>query len=118
MRQTGTANIGSNLAQRGLLDSSLYPGALSNLEQNIAQTRNPMSDLYWQQALGLGQQAGNTIGNLSNIAMLRQLLGGSGGFGQGGGGFQWPGAMWDQYGNNPSPWSAPMRPPTYQWGFG
>src|SRR5712692_3848442 len=43
MRQAGTSNIGSNLAQRGLLDSSLYGGGLGQLEQYIAQSQNPMA---------------------------------------------------------------------------
>src|SRR2546426_727624 len=80
-RAAGTSNIGANLAQRGLLDSSLYSGSLAELEKQIAQARNPSADVQWGLAQGYGQGGAQTIGNLAQMYMLRQLFGNQGGFG-------------------------------------
>ena len=82
LRTAGTSNIGANLAQRGLLDSSLYTGALTDLERRIGEatagagTTGNVPEMLWQQALGLGQSGAGTIGNLAQIYMLNRLFGG------------------------------------------
>src|SRR3990167_7033530 len=82
LRREGTSNIGANLAQRGLLDSSLYTGALTDLEKRIGEaaagagTMGNVPEMLWQQALGLGQSGAGTIGNLAQIYMLQKLFGG------------------------------------------
>lgn len=103
-RESGTSNIMANLAERGLLDSSLLPGGLADLEKGISEARasgglmgNP-SDLLWQQALGLGQSGGSAVGNIVQLYMLRNLFGGgttpwtyaSDTMGGGGGGYWQP----------------------------
>ena len=86
LRTAGTSNIGANLAQRGLLDSSLYTGALTDLERRIGEataaggTTGNVPEMLWQQALGLGQSGSGTIGNLAQLYMLNRIFGGGGGF--------------------------------------
>jgi hypothetical protein len=112
MRQAGTSNIGSNLAQRGLLDSSLYGGGLGQLEQYIAQAQNPQAGQLWQQAQAYGQGGTQTLGNLAQMYQLQQMFGNRynqfPGMGIGGvGGFTGnPYAQWQpsQYGTMSPPW--------------
>ena len=86
LRTAGTSNIAANLAQRGLLDSSLYTGALTDLERRIGEaaagagTMGDVPGMLWQQALGLGQSGAGTIGNLAQLYMLQKLFGGGQGF--------------------------------------
>jgi hypothetical protein len=104
MRQAGTSNIGANLAQRGLLDSSLYGGGLGQLEQYIAQSQNPQAGQLWNMAQGYGQGGAQTLGNLAQMYQLKQMFGnqfpGMGGFTGN------PYASWQpsQYGTMSPPW--------------
>lgn len=81
LRREGTSNIKSQLATRGLLDSSLFPGALGELEKRIGEaaagagTMGDVPGMLWQGALGQGQSGSNLIGNVAEMYFLRQLLG-------------------------------------------
>lgn len=81
LRREGTSNIQAKLASRGLLDSSLFTGALAGLERGIGEatatagTAGDVPGLLAQQALGLGQSGAGLIGNLADIYMLQRLLG-------------------------------------------
>jgi len=77
-RASGTSNIGANLAQRGLLDSSLYSGSLAELEKQIAQAQNPAAGIQYGLAQGYGQGGAQTLGNLFQLWQLQQMFGGGG----------------------------------------
>ena len=93
-RASGTSNIGANLAQRGLLDSSLYSGSLAELEKQIAQAQNPAANVQYGLAAGYGQGGAQTLGNLYQLYQLQQMFGG--------GGTPW----------GTSGWQLPMTPPS------
>src|SRR6059036_614257 len=82
-RASGTSNIGANLAQRGLLDSSLYGGSLAELEKQIAQAQNPAAATQLGLAQGYGQGGAGIFQNLAQLYQLQQMFGN-----QGRGGFQ------------------------------
>lgn len=79
LRKAGTSNIGANLASRGLLDSSLYGGALADLEGKIGEasagTMGDVSGLLSRQAEGLSAGGAQGISNIAQLYMLQKLFG-------------------------------------------
>src|SRR2546426_12695090 len=73
-RASGTSNIGANLAQRGLLDSSLYGGSLAELEKQIAQAQNPAAATQLGVQQGYGQGGAGNFNNLAQVDKLQTRL--------------------------------------------
>lgn len=102
IRREGTSNLQANLASRNLLDSSLLPGGLTDLEKKIAEaaaaagTQGDVSGMLAQWAREMGAGGAQTLGSLAEIYMLKRLFG-EGGFGKSGyGKSDW----WNEYWNN------------------
>jgi len=86
IRREGTSNLQANLASRNLLDSSLLPGGLTDLEKKIAEataaagTQGDVSGMLAQWAREMGAGGAQTLGSLAEWYMLNRLMGGKGGW--------------------------------------
>lgn len=83
LRERGTSNITANLAARGVLDSSLLPGGLSQLEKDIGEaaasagTMGNYPALLSEYASGLSQGGAQNIGGIAQLYLMNKLFGGS-----------------------------------------
>ena len=83
-RESGTSNLTARLAERGMLDSSMLPGGIAELEKRISEARagaGTMGDvpgMLGEWGYGMGRGGAQTLGSMYEAYMLRRLLGGQG----------------------------------------